>query len=56
MPLSKTYTGPLSTSFALMGKLCFSMDLPYDMDSGATNEFMKVLEGRRVEVTIREVV
>jgi|GEM_PF-3204359 len=53
--LKKTYIGPLSKSFVLMGRLCFSMDLSNGVDTRETNEFMQLLEGHRIQVTIEEV-
>ncbi len=49
------WDGILTTSFQLMGKLCFSMELAGYPDVGKTNDFLERLDGKRVRVTLEEV-
>jgi hypothetical protein len=57
MPLHRTLGGTLSDSFILMGRLCFTIDLVYkpSYDTKDINEFMAMLKGRPVELTVKEV-
>lgn len=49
------WDGILTTSFQMTGKLCFSMELSGYPDVGETNEFFEQLKGKKVQVTIEEV-
>ena len=53
--LSQSYSGTLSLSFILMGRLNLGVDLSGASDSREINEFMELLKNRRVRVTVEEV-
>jgi hypothetical protein len=57
MPLHRTLGGTLSDTFILKGRLCFTVDLIYkpSYDTRDINEFMEMLKGRSVELTLKEV-
>ncbi len=46
------WDGILTTSFQMMGKLCFSLELSGYPDVGKTNDFLTQAKGKKVRVTV----
>jgi hypothetical protein len=53
--LKGSYTGNLSTSFILKGRLSLGLDLSGAVDSRDVNELMEMMKDRQVRLTVEEV-